>query len=510
MSKWRSVPKIRGAWPQLLVGTLLLAACALAYGRTLAPGVTWANGGYDSGELIAAVVTGGVPHPSGYPTYLLLAGLLQLLPLPDPALKVNLLSALAAALTALVLYATLLDWLGPRPPALAAAALAALSYALAPLVWSQAVIAEVYSLSMLFGALLLRAALAQARAAGPGRRAWGWSLLAGVALGAHLTLLPLVLGWLAVATLGGRRLPPPGAARWRSALRHLALAGAGALVYLALPLRAAAGPPISWGGADQWAGFWWLVTGRLYAGMLFGGPPAEWPGRAAATITTLAGQLGPGGLLLAGYGLIAVVARRRVALALTAGPALIALGFAAAYDSYDAHVYLLPTIYVLALWVGLGAGRLLAPPEPGPRAPYEALRGRAAGYALCAALIALALLWATPLTARQVDASADRRAIQFARTTLDAAPPAAIILTSADQDTFPLWYEHFALGRRPDLTVVAAPLLGFAWYRESLRTTYPHLALPTTPPAAGWEAALEATGRVCRTVLASEPQLVCP
>lgn len=489
----------------LIVGALLLVVCGLAYGRTLAPGVTWANGGYDSGDLIAAVVTGGVPHPSGYPTYLLLAGLLQWLPLADPALKVNLLSALAAALTTLVLYATLLDWLGLRPAAVAAAALAALSYALAPLIWSQAVIAEVYSLSALFGALLLRATLARARTDGPGRYAGRWSVLAGVALGTHLTLLPIVVGWLALVALLGLRRPHAAAslrAGWLSASGHLALLSLGLLVYLALPLRAAAAPPINWGGADQWSGFWWLVTGQLYAGMLFGAPLAELPARAAATLATLVAQFSLPGLLLAGFGLLAVGVRKPLALLLTAGPALLAVVFSSIYTSYDAQIYLLPAIYGLALWAGLGAGRLLA--YQGQPALRPALR------ASCALLLGLSMLAATPLTARQVDASADRRAIHFAQTTLDAAPPAAIILTAADQDTFPLWYEHFALGRRPDLSIVAAPLLGFAWYRESLRSTYPQLALPAHPPAAGWEAALEAGGYVCRTTLEPAPQLVCP
>ena len=48
---------------------------ALAYARTLAPSITWANDGSDSGDLVAAAATLGVAHPTGYPTYLLLARL---------------------------------------------------------------------------------------------------------------------------------------------------------------------------------------------------------------------------------------------------------------------------------------------------------------------------------------------------------------------------------------------------------------------------------------------------
>ena len=52
-------------WPALLAG---LGAFAL-YGLTLAPGLTWAHGGVDGGDLLAAALTAGVPHPTGYPTY---------------------------------------------------------------------------------------------------------------------------------------------------------------------------------------------------------------------------------------------------------------------------------------------------------------------------------------------------------------------------------------------------------------------------------------------------------
>ena len=54
--------------PSRIIGVATLIICILTYLRTLAPGITWANDGYDSGDLITAAVTGGVAHPTGYPT----------------------------------------------------------------------------------------------------------------------------------------------------------------------------------------------------------------------------------------------------------------------------------------------------------------------------------------------------------------------------------------------------------------------------------------------------------
>src|SRR5579875_559507 len=48
----------------------LLGGCA--YGITLAPTISWAHDAADSAELAAAWVF-GVPHPTGYPLWLLLA-----------------------------------------------------------------------------------------------------------------------------------------------------------------------------------------------------------------------------------------------------------------------------------------------------------------------------------------------------------------------------------------------------------------------------------------------------
>jgi tetratricopeptide (TPR) repeat protein len=75
------------------------------YLRTLAPTVTFV----DSGELIVAARYLGVAHPPGFPLYVLLAHLATLLPVGDVAVRVNLASALFAALAAAVLTLVLAE-----------------------------------------------------------------------------------------------------------------------------------------------------------------------------------------------------------------------------------------------------------------------------------------------------------------------------------------------------------------------------------------------------------------
>jgi hypothetical protein len=86
---------------------LIIILLGLVYGLTLAPGITWANHGADSGGLVVAAYTGGAAHPPGYPLYLSLARLAQLAFPGEMAFRTNLLSALFAILAALGLYALL-------------------------------------------------------------------------------------------------------------------------------------------------------------------------------------------------------------------------------------------------------------------------------------------------------------------------------------------------------------------------------------------------------------------
>src|SRR5215472_15371775 len=112
-----------------LFAAAVAAGLLLVYLSTLAPGLTWANHGADGGDLITATATGGVAHPSGYPTYLILARLFLALPFGNLAWRANLLSAVCAAGAAAVVVA-LVRQASAEPPrlALAGGLIAALAF----------------------------------------------------------------------------------------------------------------------------------------------------------------------------------------------------------------------------------------------------------------------------------------------------------------------------------------------------------------------------------------------
>jgi hypothetical protein len=137
-----------------LQDTLLAALFALAsfalYAATSAPSVATLFD--DSLEFQVVLPTLGIAHPSGYPLYTLLGKLFTLIcPFRDLAGRANLFSALAAAITVGVLYLVAKRASGSRP----AAAAVTLAFAISPVWWSQATIAEVYALHGLLAALFL-------------------------------------------------------------------------------------------------------------------------------------------------------------------------------------------------------------------------------------------------------------------------------------------------------------------------------------------------------------------
>jgi len=87
------------AMSRSIQGAAWVAALAAlwAYALTLSPTVAWVNLGEDSGDLLAASATLGIPHPTGYPLFILLGRLATFLPLGTIAFRINLVAAVAAA-----------------------------------------------------------------------------------------------------------------------------------------------------------------------------------------------------------------------------------------------------------------------------------------------------------------------------------------------------------------------------------------------------------------------------
>ncbi|MGD9099411.1 MAG: DUF2723 domain-containing protein, partial [Anaerolineae bacterium] len=345
----------------------------------------------------------------------------------------------------------------PRVPAVVAGLGAAWSYAFAPLVWGQALIAEVYALAGLWTALLLTLTLLPPPWGGL-RGGNGIALILGLlwslGLGVHLTLIflaPLVV-WFVLRT------------KLSFVLRLTSGILIGLLIWLYLPLRDGLG----WGQPATWQGFWWLVSGALYRGYVFALPLSALGGRLMAWAQTWLGGLGWTGVGLAVWGAMGLAGRWRgglVALALCfVAWNLYALG----YNTTDSVVYLVPAFVIGSVWLGVGLADLL---------------GRVwdlGGRRLRPLLLALALLtpaWTLARNGAALDLSADHEAEDFCQAVMNEAPPGAILLTRTDRQTFALWYCQKVRGLRPDVVVMDEGLRGFDWYQAQLQRAHDGVSL---------------------------------
>ncbi|MDT8304697.1 MAG: DUF2723 domain-containing protein [Anaerolineae bacterium] len=446
---------VRGATAGSLVPAVAALLAFLTYWRSLAPDLTWAYYGADGGELITAAVTLGVPHPPGYPTYVLLGHLFAKLPIGDIPYRFNLFSAVAMSAAIAFAGATAFQLLASSSRTRASAAFAtALTFAFLSLPWQQALITEVYALNMAIVALLLWAVLTRRPAPVAG-------FLLGLAITAHLTSLLLVP---AVLSLTARRQWPLLAAATLIGLAP----------FLALPVLARSGSPLVWGQPQHLDGWWWLVSGELYRPNLFAVPLGEaaarlgrwlWSEQLALPVLALIGAL--------------PLARRSEGIVSTRSILLAATGFlyllvAASYGPPGAAVLFLP---------GLACAVLLLAP----------LFSRLGPWSLLLPTALLLLNFST------LDLSANREARNLAQPLLHEAPREAILLTEGDATTFTLWYLQEVEGQRPDIAVIDRNLFGFDWYRQQLAGRYDWL-----PAVASYDLdALTGVGRtVCRVQLA--------
>ena len=453
------MPALRGALPVPLVAA---GAALLLYTATAAPSITWRNGGTDSGDLVTAAVMGSVAHPPGYPTYLLAGRLLTRLPL-EPARSLALLSACSGAIavggTAAAARRGARAAVSTHAGVVQVAALAvAATVAAAPLLWANSTFAEVNAPVAAVTAVWLGAALWQPRSV-LGSAATGLAL--GVATGIH----PLLAG-MALLTLAGIAST---AATWRSrSAAGAALAAgmvAGASFYLTLHWYPPVGP-VNWFAPQGWDGWRALVQAdayRTFVAPAYLGPRLLQMGRQVAI------NLGIVGAVAALAALLDTAAprggRHLAAVALPAALAPLYVLFAALYLVRDAEVYVLPATLLLTPAAGAGIAKLIAalPLTKATRRPLRRLCATALVVTLVPAAAEVALYW------RQLDVHADRTAVDFAARTLDAAPAGAILLASGDEATFALWYARYALGRRPDVSVVNEDLLPRPWYRAQVR-----------------------------------------
>ncbi len=323
------------------VGLLALAV----YVQTLLPSVGW--GDIARFQYVAQVW--GVPHRFGYPLYVALSRLFGYLPMGDVAYRINLMSAVFAALAAVTVCLIVLrladDWV--------AGASAGLSFAFSRALWGQAVVAEVYALNaFLIGAVVL-VLLAWHQTRRPALLYLGIGLYA-LSFGNHMTVVTLVPAviYLLLATDYRVLLRP----KQMATLVGLVLLGA--LQYLYVIIRAQQQPLLNELGPFSWRGWFHWMTRSRFPGQFFGFGLGDQADRLRIYLELLEKQFFRWGYIL---GFLGAWERLKAELKSFVFLALVALGiyvFGMNYGGITFRIYLIPSYLIFAVFLGCGLSAL--------------------------------------------------------------------------------------------------------------------------------------------------------
>jgi hypothetical protein len=465
----------------LVAAIVLVFVVLLLYLRTLGPTV----GQADTFEFQVVAPTLGIAHPTGYPLYILSGKIFSLLPFGSVAWRINLTSAVFGVGAVAVLY-LLIYWLTRRA---LLALIAALALAFSRVFWSQAVVAEVYTLhNMLLAAVLfllvmgvsnrwLQAGTEEQTQREPisadavHRLKWKLSplyllaLLLGLGLANHLTTVLLLPAVLITLLLARPRL------NLREWLVIVGLFLLGVVLYGYIYVR---WPMLHDGVWMSPGAFWRYISGQQFGGALRLDAWRTDSTRYEIVSRLLREPFGWPGLALGAIGLIWLGVRNwRVAI-ITAVTFIAFAWYALSYYVPDVSVFLLPAHLVLALWLGVGMVAVLAVLGYLTRRlgwlddGVSLSRFRDWGSAAAISLFALLPLWLLWSNFPYVDQSDQRDDYNWGDRVLalPLARDAAILADSVRIS--PLYYLQRIEGRRPDLDLLV--LADEPTYRAELAT----------------------------------------
>jgi hypothetical protein len=454
----------------VILPPLIVAAIVIV---NVAPGMMPGVGFWDTGEFQTVLPILGTAHPTGYPTYVLIGFIANILltPFGEPAFRINLLSLLAVAVAAGATVALMRRLIESTPIAMATG----LGLALTPVVWANATRADPHPIHLAFVALLLLVLVTweqKRRARAPDADRWlvAAALVFGLSAANHSLTLLLAppIGLYVLATEPRIVLRPR-----LLAVCALALVGSAAAAYLELPIRAGLiRAPLVYAHPETWDGFWYIALAEQFRGSLsdvFGNLPHKL-GQVGQLAWNQFGFLTP--LLVPAF-LATVRTAPRYAL-LTGSAMLVTLLFNLSYANADIDRYYLGPVLWAWTWVGIlaafvlrlvvdwipgaearaGDGERAGDREPriGPRrAPVLSLANALAVIAAIAILIPV--INSMSYSRIRADRSSDTSAARWLASAMPLFQPNAVVVSWWSTSTT-LWYGQKIEGLRPDVFIV--------------------------------------------------------
>lgn len=437
-----------------LIDGLLGVVFLLVYFATCLPSVLAA----DNGEFQLVAWKLGIAHPPGYALYTLVGWLFARF-FASPAYALNVLSAILAALTLVVVSRTVRRLTRSRVAGVLAAALLGTSTTF----WAQATTANIRMPTALFTALCVSLLVEWSHSrrdqaseirdqTRPSRQLVIFSFVFSLGLGHHLSLAFPGVFFVAYIFLNDRALIKQ-PRRWIAPLLAFAL---GLVVLLYFPLRGATGGTLADGEPTTYLAqpdkFLDHVLGRGFEGDFFYFVSTRsdlLADRAALLPTLFTFQFNPFVIVLVLVGALRLIRRDWKLAVMLLGGMVLHTFVALTYRAPQTVEYLLPAYVLLAIVIGDGLGSFGGPYAARFFTPNVLRFTYYAGCAACCVLIVLQFASNFP-SFQWLQHHDDTRA--YAESLLNDAPPNAVILSNWHWAN-PLWYLQQVEGVRPDVEV---------------------------------------------------------
>jgi len=399
---------------------------------------------WDSAELTAAVLSNGVPHPPGFPAFLVLASIWKGIMPIDPAYALNLFSAFFAALGLALWFIVIervISGLDFHRPNFVPRILALISIVVMGASFTfgiQATRFEVYSLNFAgFAALMLLALKIRQHDNGLSRAMVMFFALLGLMLGVHNLTIALAMPGLLLLSSGNRGMK----------LKYLLLGlpvtfAIAAGLYAVIYFKAQGNPALNWGDPSSAKNLFDYIFLKGFSTTIKGGLHNHLINQLEFVIGLLSRQIGIPGLILAALGAVYFTLNNRgIGLAILSIFVLnlfsVALASDYFYENFDLHGYLLISLAITAAYLAVGlefiyqtASRMIS---------NSAVKGVSVKAAAIAAAFGLAIgIFPVKDNLLSANLSKVTTARSIAEEFLDSSPDNSVIMTSSYNTYFTL------------------------------------------------------------------------
>ncbi|MEW6680738.1 MAG: DUF2723 domain-containing protein [bacterium] len=432
-----------------IFGLLVLFVSFGDYLYTLAPTVTFG----DSGDFISSAYTLGLPHPTGYPTYILLSHLITYLPIANIAFRINLLSSLFASLSCMLMYfitkrITFSLKEKDNINSVISGISASLLFAFSSVFWSQGLIAEVCTLHIFFLFAIILALLEIHILLS--------FFLFGLSLTNHLTsvlIFPAIVCWLIL-----KRKP----LFFKKIALILIFFSLGLLPYLYLPIRSLTHPVLDWANPTTLERFVYYVSGRQYTYLLSNQNILNnffnWFSFLKDQFSILS--------LLALIGIIFLFKKSLKIFLLFLCLFLTNLVFSITYQTgIDQETYYLPSFCIWALFIGCGFKFLLS------KIKNKIILWLLSLTFMISPFILASNVWYKTTKAKYYFA------YDYGRDILCQLPFQSIIFNQADSDMFSIWYHRYIEEKRRDISPIHIKYLNKPWCLKRIKEENPNVKM---------------------------------